>query len=117
MRKTSRLIIALALLSAPVFASDPDRPPPNPLSFEYSEGQTAPRREVRDPCIIREGDRYWLVFTMWPFRGREEAHLAEPDGGGSPGIALYSSPDLKAWKFETWLVKSSRPIECPETRP
>jgi sucrose-6-phosphate hydrolase SacC (GH32 family) len=54
---------------------------------------------------------------MWPFRGREEAHLAEPDAGGSPGIALYSSPDLKNWKFETWLVKSSRPIECPETRP
>ena len=30
-----------------------------------------------------------------------------PDNGSSPGIALYSSPDLKAWKFESWLVKSS----------
>lgn len=86
----------------------------NPLRFEYSEGQTAPRREIRDPCIVREGDCYYLVFTMWPFRGREEAHLAEPDAGGSPGIALYASPDLKSWKFKSWLVKSSAlPADCP----
>ena len=69
---------------------------------------------MRDPCIIREGDRHYLVFTLWPFRGREEAHLAEPNAGGSPGIALYSSPDLKAWKCENWLVKSSDlPPDCP----
>lgn len=37
-----------------------------------------------------------------------------PDNGSSPGIALYSSPDLKAWKFERWLVKSSDlPENCP----
>lgn len=72
----------------------------NPLPFSYSEGQVEPRTELRDPCIIREGDRYYLVFTMYPFRNREEKRLAEPDQGGSPGIALYSSPDLKTWKFE-----------------
>jgi len=86
----------------------------NPLSFEYTEGQTAPRREVRDPCIVREGDTYYLVFTMWPFANREETRLELPDHGSSPGIALYASPDLKAWKFERWLVKSSDlPENCP----
>ena len=73
-----------------------------------------PRCEVRDPCIIREGDTYYLVFTMYPFRNREEKRLSEPNQGGSPGIALYSSKDLKAWKFESWLVKSSElPENCP----
>lgn len=64
--------------------------------------------------MVREGDRYHLVITMRPFCGGEEAHLAEPDNVSSPGIALCSSPDLKAWKFETWLVKSSElPADCP----
>jgi hypothetical protein len=86
----------------------------NPLPFEYVEGQTVPRREVRDPCIIREGDTYYLVFTMYPFRNREEKRLSEPNQGGSPGITLYSSQDLKAWKFERWLVRSSDlPEHCP----
>jgi beta-xylosidase len=51
---------------------------------------------------------------MWPFRGREEAHLGEPNEGGSPGIALYSSKDLKDWRFENWLVRSAELAEdCP----
>ncbi len=86
----------------------------NPLSFQYTEGQTAPRSEVRDPCITREDDTYFLVFTMWPFSNREESRLAQPNQGGAPGIALYSSRDLKAWSFENWLVKSSElPENCP----
>lgn len=72
------------------------------------------RTELRDPCIIREGDTWYLVFTMWPFRNREEQHLQEPDQGGSPGIALYTSRDLKTWAFAKWLVKSSElPENCP----
>lgn len=86
----------------------------NPLPLRYTEGQTAPRTELRDPCVIREGDTYYLVFTMWPFRNREPNRLDQPNQGGSPGIALYSSPDLKQWKFEKWLVKSS---ELPEIEP
>jgi beta-xylosidase len=39
----------------------------NPIYFQYTEGQTAPLQELRDPCIIRAGDTYYLVFTMWPF--------------------------------------------------
>ncbi len=86
----------------------------NPLPFEYAEGQTTPRREVRDPCILHEGDRYYFVFTMWPFANRDERRLALPNNGSSPGIALYSSPDLQHWKFENWLVKSSElPVNCP----
>lgn len=86
----------------------------NPLPFQYQEGQSEPRREVRDPCIIRDGDTYYLTFTMWPFRNREEQRLSEPDQGGSPGIALYASKDLQAWSFVKWLVKAS---ELPENSP
>ncbi len=98
-----------------LFAADQRQPVAGPLvGFEYTEGQTAPRSEVRDPCIIRDGAAYFLVFTMYPFRNREEKHLQEPNQGGSPGIALYSSPDLKAWTFVNWLVKSSDlPDDCP----
>ena len=53
----------------------------NPLDLQYTEGQTAPRKEIRDPCIVREGDTYHLVFTMWPFRNREEKLLNEPNQG------------------------------------
>ena len=87
---------------------------PYPLPFTYAEGQAQPQSELRDPCIIREGDTYYLVFTMYPFRSREELRLHEPNQGGSPGIALYSSCDLKSWKFENWLVKSA---DLPETCP
>jgi hypothetical protein len=38
---------------------------------------------------------FQLVFTMGPFRGREEKHLVDPDNSSSPGIRLCSSPDLK----------------------
>ena len=59
----------------------------DPLPFQYTESQTVPRTEVRDPCIIREGDTYHLVFTMWPFGNREEKRLDRTNQGGSPGIA------------------------------
>jgi hypothetical protein len=33
---------------------------------------------------------------------------------GGMGLALYSSPDLRGWRFERWLVKSSElPEDCP----
>lgn len=92
----------------------PANRPANPIDFTYDQGQTVPRRELRDPAVIREGDTYYLVFTMWPFRNREEKHLAEPNQGGSPGIALYSSKDLTSWSFDNWLVRSS---DLPENSP
>jgi xylan 1,4-beta-xylosidase len=82
----------------------------NPIHFQ---GGTA-RDEVRDPCIIREGDTYYLVFTMFPFRGRDEKHLGDADQGSSPGIKLLSSTDLKTWREDGWMVKSSQlPEDCP----
>jgi len=85
----------------------------NPLPFEYDAlGRT--HRELRDPCIIRQADTYYLVFTVWPFANREEKRLSLPNQGGSPGIKLYSSTDLREWKFESWLVKADElPEECP----
>jgi hypothetical protein len=86
----------------------------NPIDFQYDQGQTASRRELRDPCIIHEGDSYYLVFTMWPFSNREEQHVHLPNEGGSPGIAIYSSKDLAHWTFVNWLVKSSDLADnCP----
>ncbi|RYG63543.1 hypothetical protein EON80_21020, partial [bacterium] len=83
------------------------------IEFQYfADGEM--RREIRDPAIIREGDTYYATFTMWPFRNREEKNLHLPDNGSSPGIQLYSSRDLKTWKAENWLVKSSAlPVTSP----
>jgi len=104
--KTSHALLLVSGLVAGALA--------NPLPFSYAEGQTAPRREVRDPCIIRVADTYYLTFTMWTFRNREEKSLDEPNQGGSPGIALYASKDLKTWAFSSWLVKASElPEDCP----
>ncbi len=73
-----------------------------------------PGDELRDPCIVREGDTYYLVFTVFPFRGRDENHLGDPDQGSSPGIKLYRSRDLANWTFDRWLVKGSElPDNCP----
>ncbi len=112
----SRFVLAV-LLSAVVNAAGADPLPfkySNPLPFHYTEGQSAVRDEVRDPCIIQVDGTYYLVFTMFPFRNYEPSRVGEPDQGGSPGIGLYSSRDLKSWKFENWLVKSSElPEQCP----
>ncbi|BDI28444.1 endo-1,4-beta-xylanase [Capsulimonas corticalis] len=86
----------------------------NPLPFAYNVDGAASHTELRDPCITREGDTYYLVFTVWPFAGRIVERMGLPDNGSSPGIALYSSKDLKDWAFVTWLVKSSDLAEdCP----
>lgn len=85
----------------------------NPLPFTY-ESMGEMRKELRDPAILREGDTYYLTFTMWPFAGWDETRMTLPNNGSSPGIALYSSKDLKAWKFENWLVKAS---DLPENSP
>lgn len=85
----------------------------NPLSFQY-ESVGGLHKELRDPCIVREGDTYYLIFTMWPFSNREENRLNQPHQGGSPGIRMYSSKDLSVWKEEGWLVKSDElPENCP----
>jgi hypothetical protein len=85
----------------------------NPIDFSY-EADGAKRREVRDPCITREGDTYYLGFTMWPFANREEARLSLANNGSSPAIRLFSSRDLMHWAPVSWLIKSSDlPDDCP----
>ena len=85
----------------------------NPIRFE-GPGPERGRNELRDPCIIREGGLYYLVYTVFPFTHHTSRDPAKPDFNSSPGIKLFSSPDLANWKFETWLVKSSElPEKCP----
>ena len=104
-------IIALASMALPAAASSLTYT--NPLPFSYVS-QDKTETELRDPCIIRDGSTYYVVFTMWPFRPRDEAHLQEPDMGGSPGVRLYATQDFKTWEDKGWLVKSSDlPGDCP----
>lgn len=89
----------------------------NPLDFSYPYFDGIRERaitELRDPAIIREGDTWYLVFTHFPFTHHTSRDAAQPDWNSSPGIRLYSSKDLKNWKFENWLLKSSElPENCP----
>ena len=89
----------------------------NPIAFSYPYYDGTKERsitELRDPAIIREGDMYYLTFTVFPFTHSDSRDLKKPDLNSPPGIMLHSSPDLKNWKFEKWLVKSSDlPDDCP----
>ncbi|MBR6559710.1 MAG: hypothetical protein IKT75_00965, partial [Alistipes sp.] len=41
---------------------------PLPFSYTYFDGeQEREITELRDPCIMRDGDTYYLVFTHFPF--------------------------------------------------
>lgn len=82
----------------------------NPVYFQ-GNGRTG---ELRDPDILRDGGVYYLVCTLWPFANYTDADPNKPNDNSSPGIALYTSRDLKVWKFQTWLVKSSA---LPDTVP
>lgn len=88
---------------------------PQPFSYPYFDGtEEQIKTELRDPCIIREGDTYYLVYTHFPFTHHTSMDTTKIDVNSSPGIRLYSSKDLKAWKFEKWLVKSAElPENCP----
>ena len=88
---------------------------PSTFSYPYFDGSTERMiTELRDPCIIREGDTYYLVYTHYPFTHHTSKDESKPDMNSSPGIRLYSSKDLKNWIFEKWLVKSSElVVNCP----
>lgn len=82
----------------------------NPIYFQ-GKGRND---DVRDPAILQDNGVYYLVYTMWPFRNYTDRDPKLPDMGSSPGIALYASRDLKAWKFTKWILKSSElPTDCP----
>lgn len=70
--------------------------------------------DIHDPQIITVDGVYYLVATLAPFRNFTDRNPKLLDLGSSPGISLYASRDLKVWKFQRWLVKSS---ELPDTSP
>ena len=88
---------------------------PLPFSYPYFDGvRERTLTELRDPCIMRDGDTYYLVFTHFPFTHHTSRDESKPDMNSSPGIRLYSSKNLRDWKFENWIVKSSElPEDCP----
>lgn len=110
------LPLVLMLIGAVTQASNPFTPH-NPIDFSYPYNDGTRERtitELRDPAILREGGTYYLVFTHYPFTHHTSRDAAKPDFNSSPGIRLYSSKDLKSWKTEDWLVKSSElPENCP----
>ena len=50
---------------------------------------------LRDPFILKEGNTWYMTGTGKPFFTLDYAKL-----GNAKGVPLYSSPDLKKWKFE-----------------
>ena len=61
--------------------------------FEYSNPQRFTGidngRMLRDPCIVKEGDTYYLTGTSWP---------NFENYGELPGTSIYASEDLKNWR-------------------
>lgn len=82
----------------------------NPVYFQgNSTGD-----DIHDPQIITVDDIYYLVATLASFRNYTDRDPKLLDLGSSPGISLYASRDLKVWKFQRWLLKSS---DLPDTSP
>ena len=82
----------------------------NPIYFQGD----GPGADIHDPDILYDRGVYYLVYTMAPFRNFTDRDPSLPDLGSAPGIALYASRDLKVWKFQTWILKSSKlPDDCP----
>lgn len=54
---------------------------------------------LRDPFILKEGDTWYMTGTGKPFFSTDYAKMGDPKG-----VPLYSSPDLKTWKFEGTIV-------------
>jgi hypothetical protein len=70
--------------------------------------------DVHDPDIINDGGVYYMVATLAPFANYTDRDPGKPNYGSALGIAMYVSRDLKVWKFENWLYKSS---DIPDSAP
>ncbi len=107
------LTLLLGFLPLRLLASPAPLPSLNPVPFTYRTND-ADHTELRDPCIIKDGLAYFLVFTMWPFTNFTDRDAKKPDSNSSPGVRIYSSQDLVHWTPGPWLVKSSDlPDNCP----
>lgn len=75
-------------------------PPKRPAVFTYQN--PLPRGVIdglRDPFILHVDGTYYLTGTGKPFFELDYAKLGNPQG-----VPLYSSPDLKTWKFDGTIV-------------
>jgi len=112
------VLLGLSALITGARASMADAPMDTPKTFTYSNPiyfqGNGPRDSIHDPQILRDGDTYYLVATLWPFANYSDRDPGKPDLGSAPGIKLYSSRDLTHWKLENWLLKSADlPEACP----
>ena len=78
----------------------------NPVLFA---GADPTNGTLRDPCIVADNGTYYLTYTHYNFEGCDVAPCV-----GSPGIQLWSSPDLATWTPTTWLLRFD---SLPDTVP
>ena len=83
-------LLLLALLPATLAAAPAEFTWQNPLPVG-----TSGLDGLRDPFILREGGTWYMTGTAKPFFVPDYAKHGPP-----PGVPLYSSSDLKQWKFE-----------------
>ena len=94
---TQNLALALLLAGERIHAQTASPLPftyQNPIDFSYPYYDGTKERkitELRDPAIIREGDTYYLTFTVFPFTHSDNRKADKPDYNSPPGIMLYSS--------------------------
>ena len=63
---------------------------------------TDPTLSLRDPCIVKDGGRWWLTGTSQPVWG-----------GQNPGVRLLVSDDLLKWEHHSWIVDAEKlPADC-----
>ena len=67
----------------------------NPIVSEAIDGG------IRDPDIINWDNKYYLTGTCYPF-----------SRGARTGVKLWSSDDLKSWKYEGYLIDSSKLLDA-----
>ncbi|MDR0286322.1 MAG: family 43 glycosylhydrolase, partial [Clostridiales bacterium] len=75
----------------------------NPISYpeEIDSG-----RGFRDPYIIKDGEYWYFIGTMYPYF---EGDKGLPDH--SPGVNLYKSSNLKDWEFVANILARPDPSE------
>lgn len=73
-------------------------------TFRYTNPITTdPSQSMRDHIIVKEGDKWYMVGTSQPIWS-----------GPNPGVRMFVSDDLLAWRDTTWLIDANKlPEKCP----
>ena len=73
------------------------------MNAPVGRGRDQPLPPFRDHFILKVGARWFLTGSSAPWWT-----------GRNPGVVLYSSADLKTWRFERWLVDAAQlSDDCP----